>query len=253
MNLADIFNVVTDNPFTKEFYEEELQKVTFPPSNNGRVTIDYIIPTGRLDGYMYKDFVVGYPKAPVFKIDGRVWMSITPMEVESHYMPIKLSYGRVGVGGLGLGYYTQRVLDLDKVEEVVVYELDKEVIDTYKQNFGDHPKLTIHNQSALDVQNEEFDFFYMDIYETGGDMDALDHMYQLKMNNIIDTYHFWTMEMFIFAMINEGYTDLPWEWRKIYFPFIEKLLSTKQGMVVNYLDGEEVFDQLDEMGYFTEF
>lgn len=249
--LKEMFNVVKDNPFTKEFYEQELNKVKFPPSNNGRVSIEHFKLEGRLDGFMYMDFVVDYPKAPIFKIDGRTWMSVTPMEVESHYMPIQLANGRVGVGGLGLGYYTQRILELDRVEEVVVYELDKDVIDIYMQNFGEHPKLTIHNQSVLEVQNEEFDFFYNDIYESGGELDAIEHMRTLMDNNCIDTYHYWTMEMSILALVNDGYdSDIPLLWRYIYFPFLTKLMETKGGMVRNHMDGEEVYEKLEEFGFF---
>lgn len=248
--MLSMFNVVKDNPFTKEFYEQELQRVKFPPTSNGRVSIVHHKLEGRLDGYMYKDWAVDYPVVPIFKIDGKVWMSVTPMEVESHYMPIQLANGRVGVGGLGLGYYTQRILDLDRVEEVVVYELDKDVIDTYLENFGPHEKLTIHNTSVLDIENEEFDFFYNDIYETLGDFDAIEHMQLLKNNNAIDVYHFWTMEMFILALVNGGLgEDIPTYWKWTYLPFLQKLIDTKGNMVQSILDGEEVYEKLCEFEF----
>ena len=244
--------VVKTNPFTKEYYENELEAFKIPETLDGRITVRHVKLEGVLEGYMYKAFLVDYPEAPIFLIDGKTWMSITPMEVESHYMPIQFANGRVGVGGLGLGYYIQRILEKNVVEEVVVYELDKDVIDLYLKNFGPHPKLTIHHMSALDVKGEEFDFFYNDIYPIGADEKAFEHMAMLKYNNCIDHYHFWTMECFLLALANERYIEvIPSWWRMQYFPFLQHLLATKPtGMIRVDLDGDEVMEQIEKVGGF---
>jgi hypothetical protein len=238
------------NPFTEEYVKSEIEafKIKESCEYKGLKIVVRDVKAVRLDGYGYKDFGVKYEKVPTFYIDGESWMGLTPMEVESHYMPIKLAEGRVGVGGLGMGYYVQRILDKEDVHEVVVYELNQDVIDFYYQNFGKHEKLTILNESVLDIENEEFDFFYNDIYKEGMDYEAIDHMAMLGANNMIGHYHFWTMEMMIFDMINSGHS-VPEYWKHVYADFILNLINTKS--ILNLLgDGDNIFERFGDSGAF---
>lgn len=239
------------NPFTEEYYKKEKEWFASKCSQikNTRVSIERQTVQGRVDGFLYKDYV-HIEDVPIFKIDGEVWMSITPMEVESHFIPIHCAQGRVGVAGLGLGYYTQRILDKESVEEVVVYELNQEVIDVYLQNFGTHPKLTIIQGNVLEVcKNEEFDWFYNDIYQFRFDDKAFEDMGTLQQNNVIADYHFWTQEGYILSAIQEGEianSIIPFSWRMRYYPFIAALTLEKEGFLEDYLEPKECLSLIEK-------
>ena len=136
------------NPFSREYHEQEVNSLNLTPKTFQNIELKIETATGRIDGFMYKDFLVEFKNVPILFIDGKLWMSLTPMEIESHFMPISLATGHVGVGGLGLGYYTQRILQKEAVESVTVYELDQNVIDFYYENFGEDEKLTIIKQDV---------------------------------------------------------------------------------------------------------
>ncbi len=56
------------------------------------------------------------------------WMSLTPMEVMSQKPGVDLAYGNVLIGGLGMGWMTQRVLQKPKVSSITQVELDPAII-----------------------------------------------------------------------------------------------------------------------------
>lgn len=210
-------------PYNREYYTQQLDNFnnkikTFKKtpegvfrtkSNKDNITINTIElkylddVTGRVDGYFYKDFTT-LNNFPMLLENNNIWMSITPMEIDSHWMPIELAYGRVGVAGLGLGYFIQNILEKSEVVEVIVYEINPTIIDLYKQNFGEHEKLTIINKDIMDLKDEYFDFFYNDIYRTVFCDDAIDHMKMLLRVNHINTYFFWGMEGYLEAAIKQG-------------------------------------------------
>lgn len=210
-------------PYNNEYYKQQLDNFnnkikTFKKtpegvfrtiSNEDNITIDTIKLkykdeiNGRIDGYLYKDFTT-LNNFPILLENNNVWMSITPMEIDSHWMPIELAWGKVGVAGLGLGYFVQNILEKPEVLEVIVYEINQTIIDLYKQNFGEHEKLTIINKDIMELEDQYFDFFYNDIYRTVFCDDAIDHMKMLLEVNFIDTYFFWGMEGYLEAAIQES-------------------------------------------------
>lgn len=237
--------------FTNDFYEREKEKFKVQPGSFGSAKIS-VLPkiTGRLDGYMYKWFGTLY-NVPVLHVGNKLWMSVSPMEVQSHHMPIQFAVGRVGVAGLGMGYYVQRILELDVVKEVVVYELNPDVIGLYRNNFGDHPKLTIVNGNFYDIKDEEFDFFYSDIYATGNDLQAIEDMANfMDKNPNVSMYHFWTLESMLFEMIAKGYADdIPAVWQMRYFPFISNFLESDKQTMCNILgSGKKIRDAFIDVG-----
>jgi hypothetical protein len=60
-----------------------------------------------------------------------VWMSLTPAEVLSARQGIKLAKGKCVVGGLGMGYFLEKILRKPSVTEVIVVEISKELLDWY--------------------------------------------------------------------------------------------------------------------------
>lgn len=234
------------NPFSDEYYFKELDKLKFKEIEKGDIKVTHTnLDFGLHQNYLYADMYEQKEEFPVLFIKDTLFMSLSRMEIESHFMPIKLAKGVVGVGGLGLGYYVKSILDKDSVKSVTVYETNKDVIDYYYSNFGKHEKLTIVNRSVFDVKKMVFDFFYMDIYETACDEKALIDMKTMKENNYIETYHFWTIEAFVQAMINyiepkklmaSDVTYLV----KMYLPYLV-VLDEYGVKPTNYLDGDDVF------------
>ena len=239
-----------DNPFSREYQEKEIAWFSKKVQNRTYKNIELKVVEEidwRLDGYMYKDWPAPLHNVPLFLIDGQTWMSLTPMEIESHYLPIFYAHGRVGVAGLGLGYYVQRILEKEEVEEIVVYELNQDVIDFYYQNFGEHEKLTIICQDVLAVNNEEFDFFYCDIYPGQMDTNAIGHHRIIADNNIIHHYHFWTFESMVLHMMNDDeYREkftIPMTTGMSLQSFFEYLLEEKEGLVELAGDTDEIFEE----------
>lgn len=237
------------NPFTREYHESEIAALNLKESvkyENIELKIVEEV-SGRVDGYMYRDFIVGLENVPVLYINGRIWMSLTPMEIESHYMPIKLAKGRVGVAGLGLGYYVQRILDKEEVDEVIVYEIDQNIINFYYQNFGGHEKLTILKKDVRELKDEKFDFFYADIYPNQLADEAIPDMALLTKNNDIKVYHYWCLEHMLLEIMNEGYRDdLPFVWIDRYEMFLSDFMVEKSSMANIIGLGESLLEELYE-------
>lgn len=132
---------------------------------------------------------------PRLAIDEEVMMSLTPMELQSHWSVISRAKDRVGVAGLGLGFFVQMVALKEEVTEIVVYEINQNVIDLYNYLFEPHPKIKIIKQDALTIKDEKFDLFYNDIYRGMPDMEtAGPHKVLLCEQNEIKVYYFWGWE-----------------------------------------------------------
>ena len=190
-----------DKIFTNEYYEGQLSKYqNLEPKEIGSVKLMYKDISGRLDGYLYKSFEI-IKKVPILTIDGRTWMSLTPMEIQSHFLPIKKAEGVVGVAGLGFGYYIQEILQKDEVKSIDVYEINQDVIDMYIANFGEHEKLNIIKADALEMKYKEYDFFYADIYPKQMNVIAIEHKSLLTHHNNIGEYFFWTQEAMVYTLL----------------------------------------------------
>ena len=68
---------------------------------------------------------------PAIREDGRVWMTVTPNEINTIQPAVAQSHGRVLTYGLGLGYYAFHCLLRPEVESVTVVERSAEVIDVF--------------------------------------------------------------------------------------------------------------------------
>lgn len=207
------------NPFSNEYFQLELANFCVPEKTLGNAKIIKKDVYGRIEGYMYRD-LDELLDIPVLYVDGQLWMSITPMEVQSTYMPIVLAEGVVGTGGLGIGYFVQRVLDKPEVDEVIVYETNKDVIALYLDNFGEHPKLEIRNYDMRKMNDQEFDFLFVDLYKHQLDDNIFKDMALFGEHHLIGQYHFWTQEMAMWELAQAGYGDtIPRHWRETYRTF----------------------------------
>lgn len=58
----------------------------------------------------------------------QVWMSLTPMEVMSQMPGVNRAFGKVLIGGLGMGWLTRRVLEKSDVDSVTQIEIDPAIL-----------------------------------------------------------------------------------------------------------------------------
>lgn len=123
-------------------------------------------PDGRIIpqiGYFDTEFAF-----PAILEDGRVWMTITPNEIETMRAPIAASHGRVLALGLGLGYFAFMASEKESVECVTVVEQNGEVIRLFEKHilpqFPNAKKIRIEKADA---------FAYLDAHATGGRYDVV--------------------------------------------------------------------------------
>ncbi len=155
---------------------------------------------GRLDGYMYNDYRK-WDDFPVMLFDDVLVMSVTPLEIASHYKIIEKAKGKVGVGGLGLGYFIQNILHKKEVENVTVYENNMDVILMYEKLFGIHRKLKLCHGDVGEITGKTFDVFYCDIYPVRLMEQVILDYFKINKQNCIREYYFWGVEEFVMSVV----------------------------------------------------
>lgn len=70
---------------------------------------------------------------PALKEQGRIWMTVTPNEINTIRPCGEASAGKVLCYGLGMGYYVFRALRNDAVTSVTVVEQSRDVIDLFRE------------------------------------------------------------------------------------------------------------------------
>lgn len=229
-------------PFDREFILDTIDSYNKKISCN-RVG-DYEIKsikglTGIIKGYLYekKDVI----NKEILELHGpdHIWMRLTPLEIQGSYFAIKRAKGKVGIVGLGLGYVVNEIAKKSEVTEVIVYEINKEVIDLYKMNFGENNKITIINVDAFKAEPNSFNFFYSDIYQYK--LTSLIVEDYEKFNNIhfIEEYSFFGMEHFLLSC---KYEEIVW----VYIPenWMEMSKSAYESLEESNL--LKYYTQLDE-------
>lgn len=187
-------------PYSINFCEEKIKdyKKYISPTQLGEFTIKYS-NENMFDGYLYNE-KERLSESPIELYQGEeLWMRISPHEIQGCFESIKRARGKVGVIGLGLGYFTEEVLKKDDVTEVVVYEISQEIIDLYKNNFGENSKLRIVQGDGFKAEGEEFDFFFVDIYQYNISLDVVEHYELLNNLHKIEEYSFWAVEYFLLS------------------------------------------------------
>ncbi|MBQ7138945.1 MAG: hypothetical protein IJO39_08125 [Clostridia bacterium] len=115
---------------------------------------------------------------PAIREDGRVWMTVTPNEINTIQPAVHESRGRVLTYGLGLGYYAFHCLLKDDVESVTVVERNPAVIDMFRRHllpfFPRQEALHIVQADAFDyaaniMPHEGFDTVFTDLWHDVAD------------------------------------------------------------------------------------
>ncbi len=107
----------------------------------------------------------------------RLWMSISPNEINTMKKDIEDAFGNVLTLGLGMGYYAYMVALKKEVKQVKIVEKDKEVIELFKKHilplFSQEvsSKIEIINDDGYHYLNDirDINYVFVDIYHDVSD------------------------------------------------------------------------------------
>ena len=115
---------------------------------------------------------------PAIREDGRVWMTVTPNEINTIQPAVQESCGKVLTYGLGLGYYAFHCLLKPEVSSVTVVEKNPQVIDVFRRLllpfFPRREDLRIVEADAFDyaasvMPDEKYDTVFTDLWHDVAD------------------------------------------------------------------------------------
>jgi len=182
-----------DNPFLKTV------KINEGQVGKWRLSFDRYAP---YQAFAYKDidvdrrdfrettrlgFFDDFFSYPVVIEGERVWMSITPHEIETMQPVIDEAAGVVAVMGLGLGYFPFMIAKKDAVKKIYVFEKDEEVISLFTKylwpQFPHREKITIIAADVVSdfqscLEKARPDYAFIDIWQ--GVDDGLPLYVQMK-------------------------------------------------------------------------
>jgi len=240
------------DPFSIEYTKREIKRMNIPEFDTEGVRCVYQQLPPRCDEYLN----VSMPeqiKIPYFLIDGVCWMSMAPMEVQSHVFPLDLMSGNCAILGLGMGYFTWALAQREEVDAITVFEIDQRAIDIFKSWASDVPgfdKLTfVEGDARANFKDYKVDSAYVDIYPSMHSNEAISDIEVFRNeNSIYDEYRFWGMESLLYQatqndMIRShevSYTDR--------FFLIRFLLSDMSGLTISFeVDEDYLTNALDTM------
>lgn len=117
-------------------------------------------------------------KFPAMLENGRIWMTITPNEIETMKEPVDQAFGNVLTYGMGLGYYAYMVSEKENVASVTIVESNEYVIDLFREyvlpQFKHADKIRIIRADAFEYAQEhmgkgQYDFVFTDLWHDVSD------------------------------------------------------------------------------------
>ncbi|MCI5726736.1 MAG: hypothetical protein MR274_04235 [Clostridium sp.] len=199
---------------------------------------DYPV-SGVIEGYLYNKPSNFRIRIPVLKNSAGDVMRLCPKEIQGCYQNIKYAKGKVGVVGLGIGYFVNEVAKKDDVIEIIVYEKSQEVIDIYNNNFESNPKVKIKCLDAYEAERDKFDFFFVDTYEYNlTDKVVEDYVHFNKLHEI-EVYSFFGVEHFLLSC---SYQEIVW----VYIPEEWMAMSKNIAAALDSSGRMEYYQKLDE-------
>ena len=99
---------------------------------------------------------------------GGIWMSDTPMEVNSNREFLRNANGDVLVFGLGIGLIIFPLLDCPDIKSITIVEREQEIIDMVGKHLkSDKVKIILGDADEIEFPKEQkFDTIYFDIWKT---------------------------------------------------------------------------------------
>lgn len=144
-------------------------------------------------------FIDGFTNFALMR-DGVVWMSLSPMELESQAIHLDAAYGEVVVAGLGMGALVYNLLQKPEVRRVTVVERDPAVIELlYKiaspKRWPRADKLQIRQGDALHYPHDwTVDTLLADIWPKLAATEALGDMIQMQSRMNAKSVGWWGQE-----------------------------------------------------------
>lgn len=123
-------------------------------------------------GFFDSDF-----RYPAVKENGRIWMTVTPNEINTMKEPISKANGKVLTLGLGLGYFAFSCAIKNNVSSITVIEKNPEIISLFENCilpfFPKDKHIEIINSDAIDFMKNptvtDFDFVFCDLWHDVSD------------------------------------------------------------------------------------
>ncbi len=106
-------------------------------------------------GFFGEEFIY-----PCIKEDGRIWMSVTPNEIETMSAPLKNATGSVLTLGLGLGYFACMCAAKPDVGKVTIVESNRYIIDLFNDKIK--PQIPFNNKIEI-IYKDAFAFLEEDM------------------------------------------------------------------------------------------
>lgn len=218
MDDKDLFNNYFNRMFFKldasEYYDNPYYKnIKIPTIKMGTSELKYE-KYKPFEGFVYNDIVktregrqipqIGFFetefKYPAILENGRIWMTVTPNEIETMKEAVDQAFGNVLTFGLGLGYYTYMVSEKENVESITVVEMNEDVIKLFKTHilpqFKNSQKIKIIKADAFEYAQRsmakgQFDFVFTDLWHDvsdGIDMYLSMKLFEKRCPNTVFTY-----------------------------------------------------------------
>ncbi|MBT2765046.1 hypothetical protein J7E85_28380 [Paenibacillus sp. ISL-20] len=117
-------------------------------------------------------------KFPAILENKRIWMTITPNEIETMKEPVAKAFGKVLTFGLGLGYFAYMVSEKSKVDTITIVENNADVIQLFSRyilpQFKNRHKIKIIKSDAFEfaevnLSRGEYDFVFTDLWHDVSD------------------------------------------------------------------------------------
>ena len=131
--------------------------------------------------------------------EGRVWMSLSPVEIESLAPHVAHMRGRVVIAGLGMGLALYNALMRPAVRQVTVLERDSQVISLFAAivsgDWGGSERFSIEQVDAREWRSTSpVDFLYADIWDKVGAPEAAGDTRMMYRNLRPKSAGYWGME-----------------------------------------------------------
>lgn len=199
--------VMPVNPFTDDYWEAEIKAYGLRKSKYHveHVEVDWFKIQGRCDDYLNVNMRFSEVQMPRLAINGHLWMSLTPMELQSAALALHRAKGHVASGGLGLGYFAIRAAAKESVTKVTVFENEPLVIEWFKRMFKGRPEMDkieiVEGDIHKTFKGYTVDFCFMDIYADMLPDSALVDVTKFRRRNRIGRYHFWGYEKVVLELL----------------------------------------------------
>lgn len=240
-------------PFKSSYYQNKIAEFASKVKTNEDFSVNQcrvywdFYKEGKHKGYMHV-FKGVLRDVPCLYEKDMLWMSLNGEEIGGYYEALRRAKGIVGVVGLGIGYFVEELASKEKVEKIIVYENNKDIIEIYNILFDKNDKIEIVNCDAREVKGEKFDFFFVDIYRHEFNKEIVDDYELFNKNHDIKEYSFFGMEHFVLSLREEDIKEevLPEYWLAMSKNIGDKFFESKYKdnfIPISYKKAKSLYDK----------